>query len=432
MLNIWLIQRAELLPVDGGKQKLLRTGILAQSLIDKGHEVLWWTSTFDHYRKRHRYERDSVVTVAPRYRIYMLKGTGYGKNLSFSRIIDQHVVASKFRKLAKKEPRPDAILCSLPSIDLSLAAVEYGKANGVQVVLDMRDMWPDLFLEMLPVFLRPFGKLVLLGMFFDTEKACAGATAITGVTEAFVDWGLKKAKRFRTKFDRCFPLGQTAAMPALDDIKKAESFWDERGIRVRSDEFVICFFGTMGSQLDVGTIIKAVKKCNIAENKVKIVICGHGDKLDYYRNMAGDDKNIVFAGWVNATKLYVLMRRCYLGLDPLPENQNFLAHINNKAIEYMSAGLPILSSPKKGVLFELLQEHDCGLSYSYGNEEELAAFMTALALDKNYLRRMSCNALKLFNKRFTAEKVYSEMAEYLEEISRERKKQNKMKNIIDG
>lgn len=172
----------------------------------------------------------------------------------------------------------------------------------------------------------------------------------------------------------------------------------------------------MGSQFDIGTMIRAVKRCNVSGCKVKFVVCGQGDRLEYYRKMAGSDNNIVFAGWVNKANIYVLMRRASLGLDPLPENRNFLLHINNKAIEYMSAGLPVLSSPKRGLLFELLREKRCGVSYDYGNDWELAKIITELARDEERLKEMSANVLKLFNERFAAEKVYPELAEYLENI----------------
>jgi glycosyltransferase involved in cell wall biosynthesis len=85
----------------------------------------------------------------------------------------------------------------------------------------------------------------------------------------------------------------------------------------------------------------------------------------------------------------------------------------------MSAGLPILSSPEKGTLFELLREKDCGVSYACGDEKGLSAILERIAADKDRLREMSSNALKLFNEKFTAEKVYSEMAEYLENIAGE-------------
>ena len=52
-MRVWLVQRAESTPHDdGGDRRLLRIGILADILQSQGHEVVWWTSAFDHVGKK--------------------------------------------------------------------------------------------------------------------------------------------------------------------------------------------------------------------------------------------------------------------------------------------------------------------------------------------------------------------------------------------
>jgi glycosyltransferase involved in cell wall biosynthesis len=100
----------------------------------------------------------------------------------------------------------------------------------------------------------------------------------------------------------------------------------------------------------------------------------------------------------------------------LLDRYDFLVHINNKAIEYMSAGLPIISCPKRGVLAELLAAERCGWSYDNGDVDGLLKLLASLAPDE--LREFSANSARLFCDRFTAEKVYGEMSQYLEEIAK--------------
>ncbi|MFX0200046.1 MAG: glycosyltransferase WbuB, partial [Candidatus Hodarchaeota archaeon] len=61
-MNIWLIQIGEALPVKAGIRKL-RTAYLADKLIQRGHDVLWWASAFDHFEKRWLYDNDKEVTL---------------------------------------------------------------------------------------------------------------------------------------------------------------------------------------------------------------------------------------------------------------------------------------------------------------------------------------------------------------------------------
>ena len=52
-MRVWLVQRAESTPHDDeGDRRLMRMGILADILQSHGHEVVWWTSAFDHVGKR--------------------------------------------------------------------------------------------------------------------------------------------------------------------------------------------------------------------------------------------------------------------------------------------------------------------------------------------------------------------------------------------
>lgn len=416
-MKIWLIQRAEPLPIDGYNPKLMRTGVLARYLHQRGHRIVWWTSAFDHYKKEHRRAEHSLEEIMPGYSIYMIKGTGYRKNISFSRLLDQKVLVQEFIKLAERTEKPDIILSSLPSVEMSYEAVKYGQKKNVPVILDIRDMWPDLFFDIMPAYLKPFGKIIFKGMQGKLERACWGAAAITGVNEPFVDWGLKKGRRMRRVSDKAFPLGYLSYEPSGKDISEAENFWDKYGISAAGPDLKIVFVGSIGSQFDISAMIRAIKKCNRAGCGVKFIVCGCGDKLGYYEKIARKDKNIIFAGWVNFPELYVLMRRCSLGLAPLPDNRNFIPHINNKAIEYMSAGLPVISSPKKGRLFELLRDNNCGASYTCGDEEELTGLIMDLSKDKGRIGEMASNAIRVFNDRFTAEKVYTDMSCYIETVA---------------
>ncbi|MCG6533287.1 MAG: glycosyltransferase family 4 protein [Syntrophales bacterium LBB04] len=423
-MRVWILTIGEPLPVSSKtNDRQHRTGILAQILAANGWQVTWWSSTFDHFRKYFYYQHDETVIINDSFKIIMLHGGGYRSNVSLARIRDQRRIAAKFSLLAPGQPRPDIILCSYPPIELSLAAVRFGNKYQVPVVLDMRDMWPDILVDHMPRLLRPVAKLAAAPMYRDAAQACSGATAITGITKAFVDWGLARGKRQRSELDKAFPMGYVSQPPADKQITEAESFWDSVGIGRNSPDFTICFIGTIGRQFDLESVIGAARKISCSGRQIRFVICGTGDRREYYQSAAADLQNLSFPGWMDAAKIFVLMRRSAVGLDPLPDRYDFLATINNKAIEYLSAGLPVISSPDHGVLSELLQEHQCGESYPHGDPEALVALLGRLYDDRAKLRMMSQNALRLFQENFTAEKVYGEMMAHLLLIA-ENAKQN--------
>ncbi len=76
-MRVWLIQRAEPTPHDNcGTQSAMRMGILARMLANHGHQVLWWTSTFDHFNRCHRHKMDVRLPVEVGYEIQYLHGCG--------------------------------------------------------------------------------------------------------------------------------------------------------------------------------------------------------------------------------------------------------------------------------------------------------------------------------------------------------------------
>lgn len=414
-MNIWLITVGEPLPHEGDS-RLLRTGIIAKLLISKNHKVLWWTSTFNHTQKNHRYYQDTQIELVKNFKLYLLHSIAYPHNISIKRLINHYGIAQKFTRLADFEQKPDIILCSLPTLELSLAASQYGRKKQIPVVLDVRDLWPDIFIELVPSWIRGLARILVLPMLNTVRAACSQATAISGITPAFVDWGVRYAGRKRSDLDRDFPLAYSEARPSQNAIAAAEEFWRQQGISKKFNGFLICFFGTISHQFELSTVIEAASKINYYDQGIHFVFCGVGDKLKFYKDLAKNCKNVLFPGWVGTAEVWTLMRLSSIGIAPYRSSPDFQMSIPNKIIEYLSAGLPIISS-LQGTVQQLLFEYNCGVTYSNKNADELVDTLLDLHDHPERLEKMSQNAKFLYNSKFVAEKVYSDMIHYIESIA---------------
>jgi glycosyltransferase involved in cell wall biosynthesis len=415
-VRVWLITVGEPLPTDGTGDRLHRTGQLASKLVCEGHEVVWWTSTFDHQRKKLRFRTDTCVDVKAHYRIRLLHSPiTYGRNVSLERIANHSILASRFSRLADREPKPDIILCSLPTLELCQAAADYGHANGVPVVVDTRDMWPDIFLESVPGLVHPLARLALAPLRTMAHRACSRATAIYGITSHFVEWGLAYAGRERTVLDRDFPLAYPEPSFSEAELQSAIGRWGAMG--VTKDKFVVCFLGTFGAKqfLDMETVIGAARVLSGRDREILFVLCGTGVGLDYCRSRAADCSNVLFPGWVEAADMWALMRLASVGLAPYQSSPSFVVSIPNKAIEYLCGGLPVISS-LKGTLAGLLSEHACGVTYENGDAHGLAKLLGDLHDSPSRLADMSRNARALHESRFRAETVYQDMVDHLAQV----------------
>lgn len=417
-MNVWLLKISEPLPAgEASGDRLLRTGGFAQFLSEQGHRVTWWASGFDHARKQQQCARQTALNVGERLTIHLLRGVAYRANVSLARLLNHWQVARQFARWAPRLPPPDIIVSAWPTVELCDQSVRYGQRHKVPVVLDLRDMWPDVLVDAVPRAARPLARLLLQPMFASARRASAGAAAIIGITDAYVQWGLERSGRPRSALDRSFPLAYSSRTPPPTAIREAEQFWDGRGVRAEDKEITTCFVGMLGALGDLETIVQAANQARVRGKALRLVMCGEGDRREALERLAAGNPKVIFPGWVNAAQIHVLLRRCFAGLDPLPDRYDFIAAINNKAVEYLSAGLPLISSPRTGVLCKLLKQHQCGLSYDCGDTAALAAIFASLGEDTATRERMSANASRLFEEMFVAEKVYGGMMRYLEEVA---------------
>lgn len=426
-MKVWLITVGEPLPNDPGGPRLLRTGIVAEILLAQGHTVTWWSSTVNHSFKTLRAAANTAVVFSNAFKLILLHGIPYKTNISIARLINHFMMGREFRKLVKFEDRPDVILCSFPTIELSLHAAEYGIENGVPVILDIRDLWPDIFLQLLPRGFRWFGRILLATSFSETKRACRSATAIVGITEEFVAWGARKAGRQVRGLDKAFPLAYTQVAPSEQEQQEARTRLRQLGVRF--DAFIVCFIGTIGRQFDLETVIAAARQLR-GESDIQFVLCGNGPRIDHYRKLAHGLDNVLFTGWLGKAEIWVLMRLASLGLSPYFSEHSFTLSIPNKAVEYMSAALPQLTS-LDGVLRQLVSDNDCGRYYPNGDHETLAKLLKNLRDDRAVRKALSDNAHSLYLRKFRAEAVYRGMAELISSIAA--KSTNSLQgHIIDG
>lgn len=414
-MRIWLLKDGDPLPIDGENIRLLRMGLIAQKLSEKGHQVVWWTSTLNHAKKTFRATEDKDVSIYSNYTIRLLHGPGYKKNVSLQRILHNRIIAKKFIAAALTEERPDIILAALPTVELAKVATNYGKKHNIPVVLDLRDMWPDIMVDIMPKILQPLVRLILSWQFYAVRKACEDASALFGITSGFLQWGLSYAGRKRNSFDAVYPLAYSDVKPEETDLGKATDFWRQYSINDDKKNFVIVYVGSLVGSHKLHALIEIAKKAN---NDLRFVIAGDGPFLKEYQEQAQGCPNIIFTGWIDKPKLWVLLRMASIGVALDAQRKDYLVSISNKVAEYLSAGLPVLSNlPETSELGKTLLENECGFCF---NESDISSFVKVLdkcRSDSQLLKNMSKNARTLYEQKFVAEKVYENMCDHLENIA---------------
>lgn len=416
-MRVWIITVGEPLPTDGDAVRLYRTGILANLMSGRGHDVTWWTASFNHMERRQRTEQEQRTKLRDNYQLVRVFAPSYRKSVGVRRLWSHAVCAFGFARAANSAIAPDIILASYPTIELSLAAVAYGEKHNVPVVLDIRDLWPDIFVEAFPRFFRPFSRFLLFPYELMARIALRRANSIVGVTEEFVEWGYAKASRPADSSLNAFAMGYERAEMTDEELSKSEAFWKGHGLD--QADWIACFFGTLGRQFELKTIIDAARLLDERIPAIKFVICGDGDNAAMYRSLANGLGNVIFPGWVDKNQIRSLMRMSKIGLAPYAPSPNFLLNIANKPIEYLSEGLPLFSTID-GALGRLIKERGVGIVCSRNCAQGIADALERLWRDPATLEKMSLACKQLFEERYLAQNIYSNFSDFLEEIASRR------------
>lgn len=404
-LNIWLLQTGEPLPLDT-KIKKMRTALLADVLIDRAHTVLWWTSAFDHFKKEWIFKKDTEVVMKEGLKIIALKGTGYKRNISIRRFIDHRIIARKFRNLAHKMVRPDIIIASMPPHDLAYEAVKFGARNNVPVIVDIRDPWPDIFLNHVPGIFQKFAKIVFCRDFSMLKKTMQLADGLTAVTSTFLEWGLRYAKREKTLRDKVFYLGCKRNTDIHNQPNKIVRLIDNL-----NNKFVVTFVGTIAYYHNPSIVIDCAHK--LSKNNIQFVIAGDGEFFDEIKIKTSLLKNVILSGWLDQAEINTLLEYSHIGICPTTQNIDLFP---NKAFTYLSAGLPVISA-FQGDLKELIEKYQIGLYYPPNDAEALANCINRLYEDKRLYKKMSENARKIFDEMFDADRIYEEYAKHIDQLT---------------
>lgn len=410
-MKVWIISVGEPLPSDGEFVRLRRMGNLAAHLSKNSlNSVEWFSVSFDHYKKVQRVRRSEDINIADNYVLHLLSVSGYKRNISFARIFHHYEAANKiYHKMKASKQLPDIIIVSMEPLEVSGAVVRFAKKLNIPVIVDVRDLWPEIYYEVIPKKLHFLLDIYVKICKKNLARTMKGATSVVGLSEAFLEYGLKYAQRNRQKNDKVIPI----AYPNYNYSKYYGRFdLLESRFGIKKGDFIISFLGNFGNQFQFDSIIESAKLLSDYDD-IKFVLCGVGIQLEEIKKKATD--NIVFTGWIEKEEIMSLTANSSIGIAPYIDSMNYTMNTPNKFGEYLSASLPIAVSVS-GVMEDLLNNNNCGKKYNNG--EELSEIILEYYHNVEKLNTESANARKLYEKMFNGDNVNQLFENYLNDILR--------------
>jgi glycosyltransferase involved in cell wall biosynthesis len=411
-MRVWILQTGEPVHTDTNKLRPMRAINLANALLNRGHEVILWTSNFDHFSKSHRFESTQSINVRGNFQIRFIQSMGYKSHFGFGRLLDHLQLGFNLRKRLKFETPPDISFIGYPPIEPAYVMSTWLRKHGKPYMLDVKDAWPAILLRGVPESLRPLGRIALTPYFLAMKKTFKNATSISSITAPYLEWCNKSANREQSKYDRITPLTVQKLIVHKRENEAAKKTLNELGI-LDDDRFKLTFIGTLNSAFDFTPIIQAVKNLD-----VQLIIAGDGPQYQKIKEDCKEIDNVLLLGWIDMSLANVLMARSSIMLAPLRDLTDFRMSMPNKFFDAMQNAKPILTSIS-GYTGDFLVHHQIGVEYSSGDVNQLEEIINRLASDPDSIREMGQRAKEVFDNYFDFDTVYGSLVYDLEKIAME-------------
>ena len=156
-------------------------------------DVKWISSDFHHWSHKKRYAAN--LSSEDQKNIHLIKTLPYFNNVSIKRFISHGLVSLKtFLYLIKSKERYDVMIITAPVENLFLSAI-YARITKTRLIIDILDLWPDLFEQAFPKKIRFVAKIILSPLHLMANFAYKRADHITSVSQTYTRIGMQRGGR---------------------------------------------------------------------------------------------------------------------------------------------------------------------------------------------------------------------------------------------
>lgn len=351
---VWIQSPFDNLPQEGFRRE--RYWLMAEAFLAAGHQVVYFTTDFNHGTKAKRALTKAIDKESLELRLVPVPA--YRRNVSLARVFSHFVYARRLERAALEAAavhRPDLVISATPTLGAATVMSGLARRFGAKMVVDIQDAWPETFYRLLPRSLAGLGRILLVPMHRAARRLYRGADFVTGVSERY------RAIAGRADYHLAYhgigvePRSSSAIRPASDSCR-------------------LLYLGNLGSGYDLETVIEAVA----LSPALSLDIAGRGPKEASLKTLVRErrlESRVRFHGYLQEADLVRLAASCAVGVIPMRDD-SWVA-LPYKLGDYLAAGLKVVSS-LHGECGELIVRERLGAVYDLGSVESLLAALKAI------------------------------------------------------
>jgi glycosyltransferase involved in cell wall biosynthesis len=281
--------------------------------------------------------------------------------------------------------------------------------KGTPYVFEVRDLWPDLPIEM-GIIRNPVIKRAL---YFWERCAYRFAWKLVALAP-----GIREGIHRKTNVD----LSRIAMIPNGSDTTNLQPLGrlPRKHLPVTENIFALGYTGTHGTANGLDAVLDAaavLRKRGVSD--IAFVLIGDGREKARLVQRAKNEglDNVHFLGLFNKSAYNEVLCELDAGMQILMNVPAFYYGTSpNKFFDYLAAGKPALVN-YPGWMSDLVVENNCGVAVPPGDAEAFADAVERLARARDHLEEMGLRARRLAEFRFSQQRILIELSEFIEECS---------------
>ncbi|MBL1213611.1 MAG: glycosyltransferase family 4 protein [Ignavibacteriae bacterium] len=307
--------------------------------------------------------------------------------------------------------KPDLIISSSPPLFTPFAAMIAAKVKGAKFILDVRDIWPDIGIEL--GLLNK--KIYIWGLRLIEKMIMKGASFITVTAEAdkenLVSKKVDEKKIFVLYNGADTKLFKASYNSTRDKIKNSFNLPDNKQI--------VLFVGSFNDGMnDIRNLGKALANFDTKSNNCHFVFAGDGSNRKEFFSELNGSTDYTYLGLLELDELSKLLSVADLNLVPRKMNKkNIGGNIPVKCFESWASEIPVLiSAEKNSEIAKIFEQCNAGILIEPNDAESFRSSLEKI-LKENNLKEMGRRGRELVEKYYDRNKQSDKLTEIISKLN---------------
>lgn len=327
------------------------------------------------------------------------------KKTTVMRMINNLSFAASSVFAALKAGKADVVITTSPPPLVSISGWLIAKMKRAKLVYDVRDIWPDVALEM--------------GSFSESSFFCRVFKKITDFMYKHADMVTTVSPGKVEKIRQKLPEGMREKVVLIAngfDEKILESEYDLQTVEkyALKDGFNCVYIGNIGLAQGLGAVFEIAEKTK--HKNVRFLLFGAGAEKDALEKQAEEKglSNVIFCGVIPHEKVFTLLKEASLSFIPL-KSSKMKDSVPTKIYEALGVGCPVLLVAE-GDSCSIVNATGMGVCVSPDETEKLTEAFDSLVESYDEIIKKRSTATEIIRKKYSRQQAAAELENKLRQL----------------